>query len=116
MDQILGTTFEARRSAIWQANRRWVFASVLAVCAMALLAQQTNASPDLAWVVVLTAGGLVSITIARLVRALNALYRCPNCGLLPYQSVNEYKCGGLGPTRSDFMSPTACPKCGTRLR
>jgi len=44
------------------------------------------------------------------------LYRCPNCGVLPYRTLNEYKCGGLGPTRSNFMSPRACPHCGTRIR
>ena len=53
---------------------------------------------------------------SRVVRALNVLYRCPKCGVLPYQTLNEYKCGGLGPSRANFMSPTHCPKCGTRVR
>lgn len=116
MDQILDTTFEARRSAIWKANRRWVFGSVLAVALAAMLASLANAPPEFAWMLGLTAAAFLVVTAVRVVRALNALYRCPNCGLLPYQTLNEYKCGGLGPTRSDFMSPTHCPGCGAKLR
>src|SRR5204863_10016203 len=75
-----------------------------------------NAPRDLGWVRALGAGALLAVTFTRIVRALNALYRCPNCGVLPYQTLNEYKCGGLGPSRSNFMSPTHCPKCGMRIR
>jgi hypothetical protein len=116
MDQILDTTFETRRAAIWKINRRWVFASAAAVALVVMFAGLANAPRDLAWALALVAGGLLAVTLTRIVRALNALYRCPNCGVLPYQTLNEYKCGGLGPTRSNFMSPTQCPKCGTRLR
>ena len=54
------------------------------------------------------------MTVTRIVRALNALYRCPNCGVLPCQTLNEYKCGGLGPSRSDFMSPTPFARSAVR--
>ena len=116
MDRILDTTFEARRAAIWKVNRRWVFASAAAVALVVMFAGLANAPRDLAWVLALGAGSLLAVTLTRIVRALNVLYRCPNCGSLPYQSLNEYKCGGLGPTRANFMSPRACPHCGTRTR
>jgi len=116
MDRILDTTFETRRAEIWKVNRSWVFASAAAVALVAMFAGLANAPRDLAWALALGAGGLLAVTVTRIVRALNALYRCPNCGVLPYQTLNEYKCGGLGPTRSNFMSPTHCPKCGTKLR
>jgi len=116
MDRILDTTFEARRADIWKVNRRWVFASAAAAALVVMFAGLPNAPQDLAWGLALSAGGLLAVTVTRIVRALSALYRCPNCGVLPYQTLNEYKCGGLGPTRSNFMSPTHCPKCGMRLR
>ncbi len=116
MDRIVDATFEARRAAIWKLNRRWVFASAAAVALVGMFAGLANVPRDLAWALVLGAGGLLSVTVTRIVRALNTLYRCPDCGVLPYQTLSEYKCGGLGPTRSNFMSPTHCPKCGTRLR
>jgi hypothetical protein len=116
MDRILDTTFETRRAAIWKVNRRWVFASAAAVALLVMFAGLANAPRDLAWALALGAGSLLAVTLTRIVKALNGLYRCPNCDVLPYQSLNEYKCGGLGPSRSDFMSPTHCPKCGTRLR
>ena len=116
MDRIPDTTFETRRSAIWKVNRRWVFASAAAVALVVMFTGLANAPRELAWVLALGAGGLLAVTLTRVVRALNVLYRCPNCGALPYQALNDYKCGGLGPTRSNFMSPTHCPKCGTRLR
>jgi hypothetical protein len=116
MDRILDTTFETRRAAIWTVNRRWVFASAAAVALVVMFAGLANAPRDLTWALALGAGALLAVTVTRIVWALNTLYRCPNCGLLPYQTLSEYKCGGLGPTRSNFMSPTHCPKCGTRLR
>jgi hypothetical protein len=116
MDRIPDTTFESRRAAIWMVNRRWVFASAAAVALLVMFAGLVNAPRDLAWALALGAAVLLAVTVTRIVRALNALYRCPNCGDQPYQVLNEYKCGGLGPTRSNFMSPTHCPKCGTRLR
>lgn len=116
MDRILDTTFESRRAEIWKVNRRWVFASACAVALVLMFASLANAPGDLTWMLALGASGLLAVTLTRIVRALNALYRCPNCGALPYQTLDEYKCGGLGPTRSNFMSPTHCPKCGTRLR
>lgn len=116
MDRILDTPFEKRRAAIWKSHRRWVFASAAAVAIVVMFASLANAPRDLAWTLALGAGGLLAVTLTRIVRALNMLYRCPNCDALPYQSLNEYKCGGLGPTRANFMSPTHCPKCGTRLR
>jgi len=116
MGRTLDTTFESRRAEIWKVNRRWVFASAAAVALMVMFAGLANAPRELAWVLALGAGALLAVTVTRIVRALNALYLCPNCGMLPYQTLNEYKCGGLGPTRSNFMSPTHCPKCGTRLR
>jgi hypothetical protein len=116
MDRIPDTTFEARRAEIWKVNRRWVFASAAAAALVAMFASLANAPRNLAWALALGAGVLLVVTLTRIVRALNALYRCPNCGTLPYQTLSEYKCGGLGPTRANFMSPTHCPKCGTRLR
>jgi hypothetical protein len=116
MDRILDTTFETRRAAIWKVNRRWVFASAAAVALVVMFAGLANAPRDLSWALALGAGALLAVTLTRIVSALNVLYRCPNCGVLPYQTLSEYKCGGLGPTRSNFMSPTHCPKCGTRLR
>src|SRR5882762_2952613 len=116
MDRILDTTFETRRAEIWKVNRRWVFASAAAAALLVMFAGLANAPRDFAWALALGAGALLAVTFTRIVRALNSLYRCPNCGVLPYQTLNEYKCGGLGPTRSNFMSPTHCPKCGTRLR
>jgi predicted RNA-binding Zn-ribbon protein involved in translation (DUF1610 family) len=116
MGRTLNSTFETRRAAIWRANRLWVFSAATALTFLALVAALANVPAELAWVSALTAAVLVAITISRVVRALNSLYRCPNCGTLPYQTLSEYKCGGLGPTRANFMSPTHCPKCGTRLR
>ena len=115
MDRIQDTTFESRRAEIWKVNRRWVLASAAAVALVVMLVGLVNAPRDLAWALVGT-GILLAVTLTRIVRALNVLYCCPNCGVLPYQSLNEYKCGGLGPTRSNFMSPTHCPMCRARLR
>lgn len=111
-----GDNFELRRIAVWHANRRWIVASAAVIAFAALLLGTGNAPAELAWALGLSAGALTTVTVSRIVRGLNSLYRCPKCGTLPYQTLNEYKCGGLGPSRSDFMSPTVCPKCGTRLR
>ena len=116
MDRIPDTPFETRRAEIWRVNRRWVFASASSVTLVLMFASLANAPRELTWMLVIGASGLLVVTLTRIVRALNALYRCPNCGAMPYQTLSEYKCGGLGPTRSNFLSPTHCPKCGTQLR
>jgi hypothetical protein len=108
--------FEFRRAHIWRTNRVLVVASVMAIALSIVVASVLNMPAQLSWLAGAVAGSLVAFTVARVVRALNVLYRCPNCGLLPYRTLNEYKCGGLGPTRSNFMSPRACPYCGTRIR
>ncbi|HZP94273.1 MAG TPA: hypothetical protein VFB20_15540 [Burkholderiales bacterium] len=112
----MSAAFEAHRAAVWRGNRIWLLASALLIAAAALLAATPNAPSGLQWALGLAAAALSGITVARIVRGLDSLYRCPNCGTLPYQTLRDYKCGGLGPTRRDFMSPTVCPKCGTRLR
>jgi len=101
---------------IWRVNRRLVFGCVAALALMVIVASVLNMPLQLSWTAAVLATGLAAVTIVRVVWALNVLYRCPKCGVLPYQTLNEYKCGGLGPTRAIFMSPTHCPKCGTRLR
>jgi predicted RNA-binding Zn-ribbon protein involved in translation (DUF1610 family) len=108
--------FEARRSAVWAENRPWIAGSVVLLCAAIVMLKFAGAQNELTWLLAVASVTLGAATIARIVKGLNALYRCPNCGTLPYQDVTDYKCGGLGPTRRDFMSPTACPNCGTRLR
>ena len=110
------STFETRRTEIWRVNRRLVFGCVAAIALMTIVASMLNMPAQLSWAAATLTAGLVTVTIVRIVRGLNGLYRCPNCGVLPYQTLNEYKCGGLGPTRSNFMSPRACPHCGTRIR
>lgn len=112
----LNCAFESRRTAIWRKNRRWVIATATALAFLILIAALADVPAELTWISALIAAALFAITIARVVRALNVLYRCPNCGVLPYRTLNEYKCGGLGPTRANFMSPRACPHCGTRIR
>jgi hypothetical protein len=109
-------SFEYRRVQIWRMNRALVLGSVTAIALTVIVASVLNMPAQLSWLAAGLAGALAAFTIARVVRALNVLYRCPNCGLLPYRTLNEYKCGGLGPTRSNFMSPRACPYCGTRIR
>ena len=109
-------TFETRRTEIWRVNRRLVFGCVAAIALMTIVASMLNMPVQLSWTAAMLTAGLVTVTIVRIVRALNGLYRCPNCGVLPYQTLNEYKCGGLGPNRSNFMSPRTCPHCGTRIR
>jgi len=109
-------SFEYRRAQIWRMNRALVIGSVTAIALTVIVASVLNMPAQLSWLAAVLAGALAAFTIARVVRALNVLYRCPNCGLLPYRTLNEYKCGGLGPTRSNFMSPRACPYCGTRIR
>ena len=109
-------TFEARRAAVWAENRPWIAGWVVLLCAAVVILKSAGASNELTWLLATACIVVGGTTVARVVRGLNALYRCPNCGILPYQNVNDYKCGGLGPTRRDFMSPTVCPKCGTRLR
>ena len=93
-----------------------VFGCVAALALMTFVVSILNMPVQLFWMAAMVTAGLVAVTIARVVRALNTLYRCPKCGVLPYQTLNEYKCGGLGPTRANFMSPRACPHCGTRIR
>ena len=115
-DPASSAAFEAHRSAVWRGNRFWLLASALLIAAAVLLADTPNAPAELQWTLGLGAAALSGITVWRIVRGLDGLYRCPNCGTLPYQTLRDYKCGGLGPTRRDFMSPTVCPKCGTRLR
>ena len=110
------SNFETRRSEIWRVNRRLVFACVAAIALMASVANILNMPVQLSWTAVVLTTVLVAVTTIRVVRALNVLYRCPNCGVLPYRTLNEYKCGGLGPARANFMSPRACPQCGTRIR
>jgi hypothetical protein len=109
-------SFEARRSAVWAANRPWLAGWVVLACAAIVMLKSAGATNELTWLLALASIVLGVTTVTRIVKALNALYRCPVCGTLPYQNVTDYKCGGLGPTRRDFMSPTVCPKCGTRLR
>jgi hypothetical protein len=83
---------------------------------LSVLGGVLNLPLQLAWFAATMTAALVAVTTVRIVRALHVLYRCPECGVLPYQALNEYKCGGLGPSRSNFMSPRACPHCGTRIR
>jgi predicted RNA-binding Zn-ribbon protein involved in translation (DUF1610 family) len=116
VDQARVSTFEDRRAEIWRVNRRMVFGCVAALTFLGIVGNVLNMPVQLFWASALVTAGLVAVTITRVVQALNALYRCPNCGVLPYQTLNEYKCGGLGPTRANFMSPRACPHCGTRIR
>ena len=110
------SNFENRRTQIWQVNRRLVFVCFTAIALLAIVVSVLNMPVQLSLTAASLTAGLVAVTIARIVSALNTLYRCPNCGVLPYQTLNEYKCGGLGPTRANFMSPRACPQCGTRIR
>jgi len=110
------TNFEYRRTQIWRMNRLLVFCSVGALALMVGAACMLNMPTQLSWTAAMLAGGLVAVTVVRVVRALNVLYRCPNCGVLPYRTLTDYKCGGLGPTRANFMSPRTCPACGTRIR
>jgi hypothetical protein len=116
VDQARVSTFEHRRTRIWQVNRRLVFGCCAAIALLALVMSVLNMPVQLSWTAATLTAGLVVLTIVRIVSALNALYRCPNCGVLSYRTLNEYKCGGLGPNRADFMSPRACPQCGTRIR
>ena len=116
MDPARVSTFEFRRTEIWRVNRPLVFGCVAAIALLAIVVGILNMPVQLSWTAAMLTAGLVGVTIIRIVRALNGLYRCPNCGVLPYQTLNEYKCGGLGPTRANFMSPRACPHCGTRIR
>ncbi|HEX7953440.1 MAG TPA: hypothetical protein VF523_10285 [Burkholderiales bacterium] len=116
MDHAPVANFETRRSEIWRVNRRLVFGCAAAIALLVVVVSVLNMPAQLSEAAALLAAGLVAVTIFRIVRALNVLYRCPNCGVLPYRTLNEYKCGGLGPTRSNFMSPRACPNCGTRIR
>jgi len=108
--------FEQRRTEIWLVNRRMVFGCLAAIALLIIVVSILNMPVQLSWAAAMVTAGLVVVTITRVVRALNGLYRCPKCGVLPYQTLNEYKCGGLGPTRANFMSPRACPHCGTRIR
>jgi hypothetical protein len=108
--------FNTRRSAIWFANRRWIIASLVSLLLLVMLGRLDNAPRDPLLVLAVATAVTVFFTLGRIVRALDALYRCPGCGTQPYQALNDYKCGGLGPSRSDFMSPTHCPNCGTRIR
>jgi len=111
-----GANFEARRSAVWAENRPWIAGWVVVLCAAIVMLKAAGAANELTWLLAAAAAVLGAVTVVRIVRGLNALYRCPNCGTMPYQSVTDYKCGGLGPTWRDFMSPSVCPKCGTKLR
>jgi len=116
VDQARVPNFEYRRTEIWLVNRRLVFGCVAATALLIVVASILNMPVQLSWTAALLVAGLVAVTTFRVVKALNVLYRCPNCGVLPYRTLNEYKCGGLGPTRANFMSPRACPHCGTRIR
>jgi predicted RNA-binding Zn-ribbon protein involved in translation (DUF1610 family) len=116
MDQATTANFEYRRARIWRVNRPLVFGCVTAIAFVFIVADRLNMPAQVFWAVAALTGGLVAMTVIRVVRALNVLYRCPKCGVLPYQTLNEYKCGGLGPSRANFMSPRACPHCGTRIR
>ncbi len=116
MDEARHSNFEQRRNQIWRVNRRWLFGCAGAIALLVVAARVVNLPAQVSWAAIVLAAGLVAITVFRIVRALNVLYRCPQCGVLPYQALNEYKCGGLGPTRANFMSPRACPNCGTRIR
>jgi len=116
MDQARVPSFEYRRMEIWRVNRRLLFGCAAAIALMAIVANVLNMPLQLSWTAAVLTAGLIALTITRVVRALNVLYRCPKCGVLPYQTLNEYKCGGLGPSRANFMSPRSCPDCGTRLR
>jgi hypothetical protein len=42
--------------------------------------------------------------------------RVANFELRRAEALIEHKCGGLGPTRANFISPRACSHCGTRIR
>jgi hypothetical protein len=107
--------FKYRRSAIWVQNR-WLVYACLVICVLLILAGAMNLPAQLAWTAGTLAASLIAVTVARTVRALHVLYRCPNCGVLPYRMLTEYKCGGLGPARANFMSPRICPQCGTQIR
>jgi predicted RNA-binding Zn-ribbon protein involved in translation (DUF1610 family) len=108
--------FKYRRSAIWTQNR-WLVYACLVICVLLLiLASRLHLPAQLAWTAGTVAVSLIALTVVRVVRALHMLYRCPNCGVLPYRILTEYKCGGLGPARANFMSPRNCPQCGTQIR
>jgi hypothetical protein len=116
VDQARVSTFEHHRTEIWRANRHLVFGCFAAIALLAIVVSVLNMPVQLSWTAATLTAGLVAVTIIRIVAALNVLYRCPHCGVLPYRTLHEYKCGGLGPTRANFMSPRACPHCGTRIR
>lgn len=116
VEQARVPTFEHDRTEIWRANRRLVFGCFAAIGLLAIVASVLNMPVQLTLTVATVAAVLLAVTISRVVFALNVLYRCPNCGVLPYRTLNEYKCGGLGPTRANFVSPRACPHCGARIR
>ena len=109
------SNFEYRRTAMWVANRWLVYACIVA-CLLLTVMSILNLPAPLAWTAGTLVAGLLALTVGRVVRALHLLYRCQHCGTLPYRTLNEYKCGGLGPARANFMSPRICPQCGTQIR
>ncbi len=115
MNPNLVSTFEIKRLEVWRANR-----GLLLVCAASFAALLSvtpgNVPVAIFWVVASLTAIVTATTVARLVGGLTMLYRCPGCGTIPYRVLEEYKCGGLGPARASFMSPSACPQCGTRIR
>ena len=110
------SNFEYRRAAIWVVNR-WLVSACIVACALFLTLRGTLDLPaQFAWTAGMLAAGLIALTVWRVVRALHVLYRCQHCGTLPYRTLSEYKCGGLGPARANFMSPRSCPQCGAQIR
>ena len=116
MHEIKLADFRNRRVAIWVQNRWLVYACLVVCLLLVTLAGALNVPAQLAWTAGTLACGLITLTVTRVVRGLHVLYRCPICGVLPYRTLNEYKCGGLGPARANFMSPRSCPQCGTQIR
>ena len=110
------SNFEYRRTAIWVVNRWLVYVCIVVCVPLLTLMSTFNLPSQFAWTAGTLAAGLFALTMGRVVRALHLLYRCQHCGTLPYRTLNEYKCGGLGPARANFMSPRTCPQCGAQIR
>src|SRR3954470_9845815 len=88
------SNFEDRRTTIWVVNRWLVYACIVACTLLLTFISILDMPAQFSWTAGVLATGLIALTVGRAARALHVLYRCPNCGTLPYRTLNEYKCGG----------------------
>jgi hypothetical protein len=134
--QFTATNFKQRRRDTWRAMRLWLAVAALSIIGLKVATWRGSAnSPALAaifessrhqaslndmefWQLNLSFASFVAlgVSVVAIVLAVRRHYRCPKCNAVPMGSWTTFGSGGVSWNRGVDLNPTACPKCGAKLR